>query len=295
MCRTVRWAQHLVRPGAGERPAWYIHARMSITDRERVGRVLDLLDAIRPRLRTSGAAATSDDVRVLLGETLDVMGRLVEDRYAQRDAATHVHELIGIRNRWAHRQPVDRSDAIRAADTVVRLFAILELPTASAEAMKTRLLDSEPAATNRAMGANGDRDEGGKTVAMIACTKQKQTRAVAAIEMYGPSPLFRRCVETARADKLPIVIFSTKYGLIPARQVIEPYEVNLKDMSPADREDLGARVDEQVGRLVSAGVSEVVLFAGAEHRRLVEGKLRKRGVDVSTHPAWKAITREVFG
>ena len=40
------------------------------------------------------------------------------------------------------------------------------------------------------MGAEGDQKEGGKTVAMIACTKQKQTCAVPAIEMYQPSPLF---------------------------------------------------------------------------------------------------------
>ena len=266
-----------------------------MSDRERVGRVLDLLDAIRPRLRASGAAATSDDVRLLLGETLDVMGRLVEDRYEQREAATHVHELIGIRNKWAHRKPLDRSDAIRAADTVSRLFAILEVPDAAAEAMKSSLLASEPATGETPMGAEGDQKEGGKTVAMIACTKQKQTCAVPAIEMYQPSPLFRRCVETARADRLPIVIFSTKYGLIPARQVIEPYEVNLRGMSPSERDSLEARLDEQVDRLVSAGVSEVVLLASAEYRKLVEGRLRKHGVEVSTHPAWRAITREVFG
>ena len=91
------------------------------------------------------------------------------------------------------------------------------------------------------------------------------------------------------------MIFSTKYGLIPARQVIEPYEVNLRGMSPSERDSLEARLDEQVDRLVSAGVSEVVLLASAEYRKLVEGRLRKHGVEVSTHPAWRAITREVFG
>ncbi len=268
---------------------------MPISDRELVGRVLDLLDAIRPRLRTCGVAATTEDVRGLLGEALDVMERLVEDRYEQREATTHVHELIGIRNKWAHRKPLDRSDAVRAADTVSRLFAILELSTASAEAMKSSLAGSGRSTGETQRGAAGAQGEEGKKVAMLACTKQKRTSAVPAIEMYEPSPLFRRCVETARADRLPIVIFSTKYGLIPAREVIEPYEVSLRSMSPGDRDSLKARLDEQVGRLVSVGVSEVVFFASAEYRRLVEGALRKRGVEVSTHPAWRAITREILG
>jgi len=116
-----------------------------MTDRERVGRALDLLDAIRPRLRACGAAANSDDLRVLLDEALDVMERLVADRYKRREATTHVHELIDTRNKWAHRKPLSGPDAVRAADTVSRLLSILALDTSSAEEMKSRLSQAERA------------------------------------------------------------------------------------------------------------------------------------------------------
>jgi hypothetical protein len=57
-----------------------------------------------------------------------------------------------------------------------------------------------------------------KKVAVVACTKQKRPTAARAIELYDRSPLFRLSVAAARREGYPVLILSTKYGLVEADQ-----------------------------------------------------------------------------
>jgi hypothetical protein len=57
-----------------------------------------------------------------------------------------------------------------------------------------------------------------KPVAIIACTKQKRRGTWPAVQLYDTSELFRESVRTAQADGLPILVLSTKYGLVEAHE-----------------------------------------------------------------------------
>jgi len=269
---------------------------MTITDSEQVGRILGLLHAIRPRLRDYGIEAESADLQEILFKTLNEIGELVEDRYKQREAKTYVHELIDTRNKWAHNNPLTQADAVRTLDTEVRLFGILGVDTSAAEKLKSHISEEAQTISNvvdSSRAAQGK--EGDKTVAVIMCAKTKKSFSCPAVEMYVDSPLFSRSVETAREERLPIVILSSKYGLIPERQIIDPYEVDLKAMSELQRNELERKLDEQIDRLVSDGISKAVLLASKQYQELVVEKLRKNNVQVVVHQRWNSICRSVYG
>ena len=133
-------------------------------------------------------------------------------------------------------------------------------------------------------------------VAVVACTKAKLRRRAPAIEMYSPSPLFQKSCDQARAEGLPIVILSTKYGLVDAQEVIDPYERTFAAMTPTERQEWDRLVADQVATLCEGqSLKEVVFFAGTEYRNSVQPLFAARGVATRVHPRWRAICDEVFG
>ncbi len=138
---------------------------MAITNHERVGKALELLNAgLGPFVERELTSAYGDQVAAqvlrLLGEDRMLAGRPA----AQWDSAallrvmwdgwndvfrntlgraerTLVSELREVRNRWAHQQPFSGDDAYRALDSVARLLSAVSAPqTDELERMKTELL-----------------------------------------------------------------------------------------------------------------------------------------------------------
>lgn len=136
---------------------------MAISNRERVGKGLDLLaSGLRPFVerelkaklgdgwstaisdgnartpRGKNAAVNLDDPQVLLGVLLDkwhdVFGNVLGS--PERNL---VHELKTIRNGWAHNEQFTSNDAIRALDSMERLLTAVSAAEASAEVGQMRM------------------------------------------------------------------------------------------------------------------------------------------------------------
>jgi hypothetical protein len=72
---------------------------------------------------------------------------------------------------------------------------------------------------------------------VIASSKTKLNRAAPAIDLYT-GPLCRTSVEVAKSEGLPILVLSTRYGLLDPTEIIEPYELSYEAMTPSEREKL---------------------------------------------------------
>ena len=134
---------------------------MATTNRERVGRALDLLKAglgpfvdravkqqrVHPvTLRRFvddpliDRPVTQWDVTALMGLMLGMWTDLFRKTLGPRQHL--LHELRGHRNRWAHQEPFSTDDAYRAIDTVHRLLeAVSAEQTGDAERLKMELLN----------------------------------------------------------------------------------------------------------------------------------------------------------
>jgi hypothetical protein len=134
-----------------------------------------------------------------------------------------------------------------------------------------------------------------RPAAIIACTKNKRRGTWPAIQLYDASSLFRLSVETARADGLPILILSTKYGLVEPDELLTWYEQPLETMTPDQRRSWEALLSQQAPRLkAKLGVSRVVLFAGRELERAITPILSHAALRCSLHPDWLSITTRAF-
>lgn len=86
-----------------------------------------------------------------------------------------------------------------------------------------------------------------RTVALVACCKQKLERAAPARELYR-SDLFRKSLayaETIAPGRYWIL--SAKHGLVEPRQVLEPYELSLEHLDPEERAEWAHTVGIQLG------------------------------------------------
>jgi len=89
----------------------------------------------------------------------------------------------------------------------------------------------------------------GKDIYLISCSNEKADGPAPASELYD-SPLFKKSLEFARKKTSDdnIKILSAKYGLVDLDQVIETYDLTLKEMN--------AEAREQWADLVYTGLSE---------------------------------------
>lgn len=132
-------------------------------------------------------------------------------------------------------------------------------------------------------------------VAIVACTKQKRSTAAPAIELYDRSPLFRLSVAAARRHNLPVLVLSSKYGLVKPDTMLQPYEADLRRMSAGERSIWQATVAEQLRALIgNRGVKEVVCFAGPDYRRTLREVCKPLAIRVCTYPGWQQICDEAF-
>src|SRR5579884_301669 len=119
---------------------------MAVSNRERVGKGLDLLAAgLRPFVerelksklgdnwastmidssarapKAKSASINLNDPQVLLGVMIDQWQAVFRDVLGQQERSI-VHELKAIRNQWAHNEQFSSNDAIRALDSMERLL-----------------------------------------------------------------------------------------------------------------------------------------------------------------------------
>jgi len=114
-------------------------------------------------------------------------------------------------------------------------------------------------------------------IVLVSCAATKQKATVPAAELYT-SALFRKSLAHARrlTSEQRIRILSAKYGAIATTTPIEPYDLSIYDLTPAERAAWSTRVRlallEDFARDVAGG-AELVIFAGAEYVRALGAPL----------------------
>jgi hypothetical protein len=135
---------------------------MAISNRERVGKGLDLLAAglrpfverelqsqlgtnwesalpdAAPRGRAKPKPANLDDPQVLLGIMWDQWNSVFKNTLGRSEHSI-VSELRDVRNHWAHNEQFSSNDAIRALDSTERLLAAVSASDATAEVGQMRM------------------------------------------------------------------------------------------------------------------------------------------------------------
>ncbi len=100
-------------------------------------------------------AGRSEDMQALLRSMLDSWDLVFRQRLPAV-ARSYVHELIDIRNRWAHEEPFSRVEAARAADTARQLAGLIGATNARVESAGRAALPKK--AANRSVPRKSQRD-----------------------------------------------------------------------------------------------------------------------------------------
>lgn len=135
----------------------------------------------------------------------------------------------------------------------------------------------------------------GPRIALLGCGKAKASQTCAAQEMYR-SNLFRLSLRYAIATCDRWYILSAKHGLLEPHTVIEPYELSLAQLAPAERIAWGKRVGEQLDAAVpheTESDAQIVFLAGERYSEPIDFVDRDfhwdeplRGLGIGERLAW---------
>lgn len=103
-------------------------------------------------------------------------------------------------------------------------------------------------------------------VLITACGRSKEKKPQPAWRLYK-SPRIRYLKKVADEMDIPFYILSAKYGLIPAEESIEPYDVILTEKI---YEELFQKVLRQLKELKNEGVSLVLYYRGGARKEYYE-------------------------
>jgi len=103
-----------------------------------------------------------------------------------------------------------------------------------------------------------------KTIALVACVAKKNSRPMAARDLYM-SAWFRKASTYAARTADEWFILSAKHDLVSPDRVIAPYDETLKGMSAAARRDWATRVMEALMQRLDPG-DTVIILAGQDYR-----------------------------
>jgi len=101
-------------------------------------------------------------------------------------------------------------------------------------------------------------------IALVACAKQKRKTRSQAKDLYT-SPLFRALSRYAQLHADRWYILSAKFGVLPPKKIISPYDVTLNRMNKAQRVSWAEEVTKQLVRVIPPR-STVIILAGRKYR-----------------------------
>ena len=107
-----------------------------------------------------------------------------------------------------------------------------------------------------------------RRIVLIACSKSKLDRPTPAAEVYQGG-LFKLSLRYARSlEPDAIYILSAKYGLVPLRRKLKPYDKTLNTMSRAEIARWAEqRVLPALRRVSNLKTDAYVVLAGTKYRR----------------------------
>ena len=105
-------------------------------------------------------------------------------------------------------------------------------------------------------------------IGLVACTARKEDKAMPVEKLYSKSPLFRYAVAFCKRNYNAVYALSSKHGLLPLTEVVEPYDEALSNKLRGDFKDWMRLVAEQIIKTIPEG-SELYFHAGIRHRRVI--------------------------
>jgi len=117
-----------------------------------------------------------------------------------------------------------------------------------------------------------------RKIALVSCVSQKRSRPAPAQDLYI-SDLFRKASAYACLVADQWYILSAKYGLVPPDEIINPYNVTLKQLPAAERRAWASRVVADLRRVLKPG-DHVVFLAGEAYRAGLIDAIRALGCTV---------------
>jgi len=113
-------------------------------------------------------------------------------------------------------------------------------------------------------------------IALISCTKLKQSYSCQAQEMYLPSQLFKKAshyIKKQNYDKW--FILSAKYGLLNPNNIIKPYDLTLNNMKSEEVKKWSEKVFNQ---LVICNIDEIDFYTGEKYRKYLIPLLEEKNI-----------------
>lgn len=108
----------------------------------------------------------------------------------------------------------------------------------------------------------------------LSCVETKKSYRCKASEMYSDSDLFNKSLEYARTlvDDKDIFILSAKHHVLRLSDVIDPYQVTLKDMSADKIREWSEKVIEKMKEKGISFNKKAIFLAGEPYRRHIMDK-----------------------
>jgi hypothetical protein len=101
-------------------------------------------------------------------------------------------------------------------------------------------------------------------IALISCTKLKETKPCVAANMYLPSPLFKKARKYVGAHYNRWYILSAEYGLLMPTHWVHPYDKTLNNMLADSIKEWSEMVFTDI---LSIRPTEVDFYAGERYRK----------------------------
>lgn len=120
-----------------------------------------------------------------------------------------------------------------------------------------------------------------KTIALIACGKNKLPHAALAKELYI-GELFKKARKYSENVHSSYYILSALHGLVDPNECLEPYNYTLNDLSKSEVVNWSNKVHHQLQQVISVDeVSDIYIYAGKNYRNHLVPLLLADGYKIS--------------
>ena len=143
-----------------------------------------------------------------------------------------------------------------------------------------------PASADPALAGTPEEE---RTIALVACAKQKEAYPCPASKLYAPSTLFSLSYRYAKTCAERVYILSAKYGLVEEDAVIEPYDETLDDLPAEARRAWANRVLGQLEQVCDTQADHFIILAGREYYEYLLPGLKNVTLPLGNLPLGKRI------
>ncbi|MBR0951279.1 hypothetical protein JQ591_12605 [Bradyrhizobium canariense] len=134
--------------------------------------------------------------------------------------------------------------------------------------------------------------DGNPPFIVIGCGRSKQSKAALASDLYT-SDRFRLSLDIARRLGAPYAILSGKHGVIDGETMLQPYDLNLPDLPPAEQRKWALSALDVLHR--NAGGRRITLLAAPEYTSPLVEANETTAVQLEIVTPWAELQRADTG